>query len=74
MPTQNGPADVLLAAVHEAFQQLLLTPMKDVEVAAALDISTTQARIWLRRLVDEGVLEKRKKSNVYVTKQSRLFE
>lgn len=74
LQTQNGPADVLLAAVHEAFQQLLTKPMKDFEVAAALDISNAQAKIWLRRFVDEGVLEKRTKSNVYVTKQFRLFE
>jgi DNA processing protein len=70
----NGPADTMLAAVREAFQQLLIAPMKDIEVAAALDISTAQAKIWLQRFVDEGVLEKRKKPNVYIAKQFRLFE
>lgn len=70
----NGPADALLAAAREAVQQLLIAPMKDNEVAAALDISTAQAKIWLQRFVDEGVLEKRKKPSVYITKQSRLFE
>jgi DNA processing protein len=72
--TPNDPADALSAAVREAFRQLLIAPMKDVEVAAALDISTAQAKIWLQRFVDEGVLEKRKKPNVYITKQSRLFD
>jgi DNA processing protein len=69
----NGPADALSAAAREAFRQLLIAPMKDIEVAAALDISTTQAKMWLQRFVDEGVLEKRKKPNVYITKQFRLF-
>jgi DNA processing protein len=71
---RSDPADVLLAAVREAFQQLLTAPMKDIEIAAALDISIAQAKIWLQRFVDEGVLEKQKKPNVYVAKQFRLFE
>ncbi|MGY3619407.1 DNA-processing protein DprA [Bradyrhizobium sp. USDA 10063] len=70
----NEPTDALLAAAREAFQQLLVTPMKDIEIAAALNISTAQAKMWLKRFVDEGVLEKRKKPNVYVVKQLRLFE
>jgi predicted Rossmann fold nucleotide-binding protein DprA/Smf involved in DNA uptake len=70
----NGPADALLAAAREAVRQLLIAPMRDNEVAAALDISTAQAKIWLQRFVDEGVLEKRKKPSIYIAKQSRLFE
>lgn len=71
---RSGPADALLAAARKACQQLLTVPMKDVEIAEALNISTAQAQIWLQRFVDEGVLEKWKKPNVYVAKQSRLFE
>jgi DNA processing protein len=48
--------------------------MKDAEVATALDVSNTQAKAWLQRLVDEGVLEKQKKPADYVVKQKRLFE
>jgi predicted Rossmann fold nucleotide-binding protein DprA/Smf involved in DNA uptake len=70
----KGPADVLLAAAREAVQQLLIAPMNHTEVAAALDISPAQAKIWLQRFVDEGVLEKRKKRNVYVARQLRLFK
>jgi DNA processing protein len=70
---RNSPADALLAAAREALQQLLTAPKKDTEIAAALDISTAQAKIWLQRFVDEGVLEKGKKPNVYVAKQFRLF-
>lgn len=68
------PADTLFATVREVIQLLLKAPMKDAEVAAALDVSNAQAKAWLQRLVDEGVLEKQKKSAGYVVKQKRLFE
>jgi DNA processing protein len=76
MPVQaaTNPADALLTAVREVLQRLLTVPMKDVEVAAALEVSNVQAKTWLQRLVDEGVLEKHKKSAGYVVKQSRLVE
>jgi predicted transcriptional regulator len=53
--------------------RLLKAPMKDAEVAAALDISNAQAKAWLLRLLDEGVIEKKKKPSGYIVKQSRLF-
>jgi DNA processing protein len=68
------PADVLFAAVRASIQQVLTVPMKDAEVAAALDVSNAQAKAWLQRLVDESVLEKRKKPAGYIVKQKRLFE
>lgn len=71
---ESTPADALFAAVRAAIQQLLSTPMKDTEVAAALDVSNPQAKAWLQRLVEEGVIEKRKKPAGYVIKQSSLFE
>jgi predicted ArsR family transcriptional regulator len=52
----------------------LKSPMKDAEVAAALDVSTAQAKAWLQRLVDEGVIEKQKKPAGYIVSQSSLFE
>ena len=69
-----SPAETLFAAVRETIQRLLKVPMKDVEIATALDVSTGQAKVWLQRLVEEGVLEKQKKPAGYVIKQSRLFE
>lgn len=72
-PTLN-PADTLFAAVRDVLQQQLKTPMKDAEVAAALQVSAPQAKTWLQRLVDEGVLEKQKKPAGYIVKQSSLFE
>jgi predicted Rossmann fold nucleotide-binding protein DprA/Smf involved in DNA uptake len=68
------PADALFAAVRDAITQLLKAPMKDAEVAASLDVTTAQAKAWLQRLVDEGVIEKQKKPAGYIVKQSRLFE
>ena len=71
---ESTPAEVLFSAVRAAIQQLLSAPMKDTEVAAALDVSNAQAKAWLQRLVDDGVIEKQKKPAGYVVKQKRLFE
>ena len=68
------PADIRFAAVRGIIQELLETPMKDVEVATALEVSSAQAKAWLQRLVDEGVIEKQKKPAGYVVKQSSLFD
>jgi predicted Rossmann fold nucleotide-binding protein DprA/Smf involved in DNA uptake len=72
--TASTPADTLFAAVRGVIQLLLKSPMKDAEVAASLDVSTAQAKAWLQRLVDEGVIEKQKKPVGYIVKQSSLFE
>ena len=72
--TPSTPADTLFAAVRGVIQLLLKTPMKDAEVAAALDVSTAQAKAWLQRLVDEGVIEKQKKPAGYIVKQPNFFE
>lgn len=74
VPAESSPADALFSAVREVILSLLTIPMKDAEVAVALDVSNTQAKAWLQRLVDEGVLEKQKKPAGYIVKQSSLFE
>jgi DNA processing protein len=71
---EKTPAELLFSAVRASIQQLLTAPMKDTEVAAALDVSNTQAKAWLQRLVGEGVLEKQKNPAGYIVKQKRLFE
>lgn len=68
------PAEVVFSAVRAVIQQLLIAPMKDTEVAATLDVSNVQAKAWLQRLVDDGVIEKQKKPAGYVLNQKRLFE
>jgi predicted Rossmann fold nucleotide-binding protein DprA/Smf involved in DNA uptake len=72
--TALRPAETLFAAFREVVQPLLKAPMKDAEVAAALDVSTSQAKAWLQRLVDEGVIEKQKRPAGYIVKQTSLFE
>lgn len=64
----------LFSTVREVMQRLLITPMKEAEVGSALEVSTMQAKAWLQRLVDEGVLEKQKKPPAYKVKESRLFD
>jgi predicted Rossmann fold nucleotide-binding protein DprA/Smf involved in DNA uptake len=71
---EMSPADALFSAARDEIQRLLKAPMKGAEVAAALEVSTAQAKAWLQRLVKEGVLEKQKKPVVYIVKQSHLFE
>lgn len=73
-PTEVSHADALFAAVREVVQQLLKVPMRDAEVAARLDVSNAQAKAWLKRLIEEGLLEKQKKSAGYKVKESRLFQ
>ncbi len=68
------PAEALFAVVRTLLQELLRTPKKDSEVATALNVSVTQAKVWLQRLVDEGLLEKQKRPAGYVLKPNRLFE
>ncbi|AXM96559.1 DNA-processing protein DprA [Pseudomonas plecoglossicida] len=70
---ESTPAEILFAAVRTGIEQLLSAPMKDAEVAAALNVSNAQAKVWLQRLVDEGLIEKQKKPAGYIVKQSNLF-
>ena len=72
--SEMSPAELLFSAVRASIQMLLSTPMKEAEVATALDVSNAQAKAWLQRLVDEGALEKQKKPAGYIVKQKRLFE
>ena len=67
-------AGLLFATVRYLIKELLKTPSKDADIAAALNVTSSQAKVWLQRLVDEGVIEKQKKPAGYVTKQSGLFK
>lgn len=66
-------ADLLFAAVRGAMRELLKTPMNDAEIAAELNVTPAQAKAWLQRLVDEGVVQKNKKPIGYIVKQPNLF-
>ena len=69
----TNPAEALFSTVREVLKQSLTVPTKDAEVAAMLNVSTPQAKAWLQRLVEEGVIEKQKKPAGYVTKRNALF-
>ena len=69
-----NPADALFSVVREIILQLLKKPMKEANIAAALDVSKAQTKIWLQRLVDEDRLIKLQKPVRYVVKQRDLFQ
>lgn len=73
-PSQLTPAGCVFAAVRESARRVLRTPTKDVEFAEALGVSAAQAKLWLKRLLEEGLVEKQRKPPGYVNKQSNLFE
>lgn len=72
-PVAPSPADMLFATVRAVIPPLLTAPRTDAEIATALNVSNAQAKAWLSRLVDDGVIEKRKKPTGYVVRQSSLF-
>ena len=52
------PAEKLLAAVEELLLPHLAEPRTEADVAEALDVQKPQARSWLKRLVDDGRIER----------------
>ena len=68
------PADVVFSSVRDAARRVLTSPTKDVDFAEALGVSSAQAKVWLKRLIEEGVIEKHRKPPGYIIKQSNLFE
>lgn len=70
----TSPAEQLFAKVRSLLEQMN-TPKTDAEVAAELNVSKSQAKEWLKRLVEEGVLEKLSKPTRYrsAAAAGRLF-
>lgn len=72
------PADTLFSTVRALLEQIA-TPQTDTDIAEALDVSKAQAKQWLNRLVEEGVLEKTQRPIRYRPatrhpRQHQLFE
>ena len=65
-----APADELFAKVRELLGEMK-TPKTDAEVAADLQVSKSQAKEWLQRLVKEGVMEKHTRPVRYGLKSQR---
>jgi len=68
------PAEALFGTVRELLRNMN-TPQTDAEVAQMLGVSKSQAKEWLERLAEEGLLEKVKKPIRYqaVSSLGRLF-
>ena len=66
------PADALFAKVRELLEKMT-TPKTDAEVAIDLQVSKSQAKKWLQRLVDEGVLEKLSRPVRYRSASSQVL-
>lgn len=54
------PAATVFSAVRHVVPGLLTRPMTEADIAAALEVSPSQARLWLQRLVDERILDRTK--------------
>lgn len=63
----SNMAEDLFISVRPILLKLLATPMKDTEVAVALDLSGAQTKLWLARLVGEGSALKLSKPTRYVS-------
>jgi predicted Rossmann fold nucleotide-binding protein DprA/Smf involved in DNA uptake len=70
---QANPAEVLFATVRELLLALLAKPHSEAEVSEVLQVSKVQAREWLSRMADEGVLKKLKKPVRYQVRGRDLF-
>ncbi len=71
--SKKSPADELFDAVSRTFEKLLAAPMSEADIAGALRLSPIQTKTWIRKLVDDGLLEKLTKPTAYVVKQPSLF-
>ena len=69
----SPPAELLFGAVRASMQQLLKKPMKEPDIADALNVSKAQAKVWLQRLVEEGVIQKNKKPVSYEVKHPEFL-
>lgn len=69
------PADELFAKVRELLEKMT-TPKSEAEVAADLQVTKSQAKEWLQRLINEGVLEKLSQPVRYrsVSSQASFFD
>ncbi len=67
-----SPADELFHKVKSLVLQLVQTPMSRKEIQAELEINQGQVDKWLRRLLNEGVVEKTKSPVRYSAAQRQL--
>ena len=56
--TKLAPAQLLFGSVRNILRDELVEPKTETEVAQLLDVSKSQAKAWLKKLVADGELEK----------------
>ncbi|MFM0042531.1 DNA-processing protein DprA [Paraburkholderia sediminicola] len=71
--SKKVPADQLWATAQSLLEQILTSPMKEGDISDALGISATQTKEWLKRLLDEGVIERKERPVTYVLRSGRLL-
>ena len=67
------PADELFQSAKSLVLQIAQTPRTRDEIKAELGIAQAQVNEWLKRLVDEGVVEKINRPVRYLARQKGLF-
>ncbi len=67
------PEEILFQGVRESLYQLLNEPMKSEDIANALHVAKGQTNIWLKRLVEDGMLEKHTHPVRYGIRQTSLL-
>jgi DNA processing protein len=60
-----SPADEIFSVVRRSISRILAIPKKESEIATELQVTPTQAREWLQRLIDDGAVEKGPKKSLY---------
>ena len=70
---EQSPADQLFAEVKRLVLDLLDEPRGRDEIAAALSVGQGQADQWLKRMVQEEIIEKHTKPRVSYARPANLF-
>jgi DNA-directed RNA polymerase specialized sigma24 family protein len=71
---QQAPADKLFAAARALIIREVMESRTEAEIAEALGIQPGQAKAWLKRLVDEGAIEKSTRPVRYTARDRELFD
>lgn len=61
----QSPAEELFSVVCRSMSRILAVPKKETEIATELNVTPTQVREWLKRMVESGVVEKGPKKGLY---------
>ncbi len=69
----HDPAAILIACVRKILIDFLATSRTEKEISAALQVSAPQAKMWLQKFIEEGLIERRAKPVRYALKEKTLL-